>query len=138
MPEFDTRKMAFLRQYREALQRIDDKTEEVQRIRQRLYPGSQKLSDMPGGGQKSDWTDTIADIIEIENGIKSEIAELNAVRQSVLDVINAVSDDRYRVLLEKRYINGKTWQCIADEMYVDYLTTWRWHSVALAMVELPK
>lgn len=137
MNELDPLKISFLRRYIEAQHRIDDKTEEIERIRQRLYPGSQKLSDMPGGGKRSDWTDTIAEIIEIENGIKDEIAELTNVRQSVLDAINAVEDDRYRVLLEKRYINDKTWQTVADEMHIDYLTTWRWHCVALSMVEIP-
>lgn len=53
--------------------------------------------------------------------IDSRIDELYKIKQEILAAIHSVDDAVLRTLLIKRYIQNKTWECIADEMHYSYV-----------------
>ena len=70
---------------------------------------------------------------EYSRELKKQIDKLYEIKREIMEVISKVKDNTSRVLLIKRYINGQTWEDIADEMY--YSDKWvrtKLHSKALA------
>ncbi|MCC8160103.1 MAG: DUF1492 domain-containing protein [Oscillospiraceae bacterium] len=68
--------------------------------------------------------------------IDKRIDELYAVKREILTVISEVDDAALRTLLIAKYINGKTWEKIAENMcYSEYHVKRRLHSQALRAVE---
>lgn len=69
--------------------------------------------------------------------LTKRINELEGIRNEITSAIYKVSDSVLQSLLIKRYIEGKTWQCIADELF--YSTEhiqMRLHKKALSEIEL--
>ena len=78
---------------------------------------------------------TIRYIIDVAD-INRHIKKLQAEKQAVIDVVYAVGDPRYQEVLAMRYLQGKKWETVADEMgYSDVRTVYRLHIRALSAVE---
>lgn len=58
-------------------------------------------------------------------------SKLVALRQSIEAAIGSVPDDRLKELLRLRYIEGMTWEAIADQMNYSYMQINRLHKKAL-------
>lgn len=52
--------------------------------------------------------------------IDNRIDELYAVKCEILNAINTVEDGTLRILLELRYLQGETWERIAQSMHYSY------------------
>lgn len=73
------------------------------------------LSDMPrGGGERRSSEDIILRIAEIENEIDRKIDALLDQRAAVVEAITAVGDRQLREVLELRYLDGATFEEIAE------------------------
>lgn len=57
---------------------------------------------------------------ELDDMIGQEINELCRVKCELKAVIMQISDLRYRDVLDKRYVDSKSWELIAVEMNFDY------------------
>ena len=129
----------FLRRARAIDRRVDEATERAERIRARLEAGRlSSLTGMPRGGA-SDWTDTADRLIELEKRINARTRELVRWKLAAIDAIQAVDDGRYRELLELYYIDGFTWEQVAERMgYTDVRWVYVLHGRALKEVRVPK
>jgi len=67
--------------------------------------------------------------------IDEETDELYKAKQEVNSVIKQIPDIRYRDVLDKRYLGGKTWEQIAVEMHYSYMHICRLHGEALKAAE---
>lgn len=107
-----------------------------------LFPGAQILSGMPGGGQPGggmEKTDIAIDKLRrMRSGILKEIRELEAVRDEIMNAINAVPDETLRQLLEERYINFHSWRQIARNMNYSEDYIYRLHQDALKKLRIRK
>ena len=84
-----------------------------------------------GGTVENRMEKQIAEIVDLENDIKKEIGEYRLLRDEVKKAIDLQEDEDERLLLKLRYIEGATWEDIAEKM--DYSTRhiYRLHKVAL-------
>lgn len=134
----DVTKKQYLRQYRAVLGRIESKLEEIERIDNGLYPGAQKLSDMPRGGKRSSGAAKIEQAIDIVRRMRgqmcTELRALERLRADIETAIASVPDQRLRLLLERRYINFQGWQQIADGMGYSIDNIYKMHGSALRML----
>lgn len=80
----------------------------------------------------------IEKIFELEELINEEIDAFVDLKREIRGVIETVGNTDEQMVLRYRYIHNKTWEAIADELYVDARTVRRWHNKALAHVVLPK
>ena len=128
----------FLSQGRFIDRRIEHKLEDIARMRSKLTNANAKLSDMPKGGQNTDWTDADIKILEYEQYVGEEIKKLCDIKRQIREAIDAVDDARFRELLEMRYINNKTFEEIAVAMKYDWRWTMRLHKTALGAVKVPE
>ena len=103
---------------------IDAKIESLQALRELATKCTTTYSDMPHSPSRNvhKREEVICKIIDLDNLITEKIDELVDFKKDVYSVINRLPDRDYRTILEKRYIHGKEWQIIADEMH--YTERW--------------
>ena len=73
----------------------------------------------------------IAKVDEIERDIVYEIDQMVDARERIAGEIERVSNEHYRDILHKRYIEFKRWVDIADEMHMEISWVFRLHGRAL-------
>ncbi len=131
-------KIKYLKRYITLDREIDRKLEEVARLRSKLTRITQVLTAEPrGGGSIYGKTEEIlAKIVDMEREIDADIDRLVAIRDGIKTIIEAVEDDRERLLLQYRYLDGKTFEWIAAKMDLSWQWVHKLHSKALAKIIL--
>lgn len=128
----------WLSQYRSLDQQISTMMERVQRMRSMLTRSTQQISDMPRGGGQSDWTDTVANLVEADRELCAMIDHFVEMQRAILSQINQITDPAQRTLLEFRYLRGWSWNRISIYMECDRKTCWRIHGSALTNIHPPE
>lgn len=131
-------KIKYLKRYITLDREIDRKLEEVARLRSKLTRVTEVYSTEPrGGGTIYGKTEEIlAKIVDLEKEIDADVDRLIEVRDSIKSIIEAVEDDRERLLLQYRYLDGKTFEWIAAEMCYSWRQIHRLHKAALQKIDL--
>jgi DNA-directed RNA polymerase specialized sigma subunit len=89
---------------------------------------------MHSSTEKSQMEKTLVRIIDLGIEINNEIDELIRLKSEIADTIHEIDDVNCGLLLEKRYISGKSWEEIADEMQYSISGIYRIHGEALKKV----
>lgn len=127
----------YLRMVRDIDRRIDETLERLQRMRARLEAGrSSNISGMPRGGAV-DWTVTADRVIELEQRYNEKIREMCRLKQAAQDAIDLVEEARLREVLELYYLDGYTWEQVAETMHLDLRWVYRLHGRALMRICVP-
>ena len=130
-------KIRYLSRYRRLNQRIDRLLEEQSRWRERALKITPTLSQAPGGGGSGSPIERHMDkVLEIEAEINREIDELQIVRQEIRAALNQLEDESLKLLMEYRYIDGLTWEQVAEKMHYSWRHTCRLHGEALAKINM--
>ena len=114
----------FLNKIRQIDLLIDEKVEEINRLRDRLTnitascEGERVQTSMQG----DKFADTIAKIIDLETKINGDIDVLVDYKRVARELIEKLDDDILKTILYKRYFRGYTFEQIAVE--INY--SWRW------------
>ena len=87
-----------------------------------------------GSGAPDRRMDVVARIVDAERELDERIDRMIALRAEIQDTIDRVQDARMRVLLELRYLNGRTWEEVAEEMNYTTRNVYNLHSAALKAV----
>lgn len=128
----------FLRRARDVDRRVDEAQERVDRLRAKLEAGRlSRVTGMPRGGG-ADWTETADRLIELERVVNARTREWVRWKLDAIDAIRSVGEPRLAEVLELYYIDGFTWEQVAQRMGI----TERWalilHGRALMQVKVPK
>ena len=127
----------FLRRARGADRRIDEATERMERLRARIEAGRlSHITGMPRGGS-SDWTDTANALMDLERNVNARIREMCREKRLAMEAIEAVEEARYREVLELYYLDGFTWEQVAEQMGYDVRHVTRLHGKALLKIIVP-
>jgi DNA-directed RNA polymerase specialized sigma subunit len=126
-------KVKYLKRYILLDREIDRKVQEIARWRGMLGKVTAVYTSEPkGGGSIYGKTEGIvAKIVDLEQEVNREIDDQISIREDIKDIIAAVENDRERMLLEYRYLDGKTFEWIAGEMEFSWRHIHRLHSRAL-------
>lgn len=128
----------FLRKARHIDRRIDETTERLERMRERLEAGRRAtLTDMPRGGG-TDWTDIADQAMELERRLHAQAREYVRLKLAAQDAIAQVEDARLREVLELYYIDAMTWDQVAHRMVLDLRWVYRLHGRALLKISVPR
>jgi DNA-directed RNA polymerase specialized sigma subunit len=138
VPSNNQDKIKYLKRYITLDREIDRKLEEVDRWRAKLTRITQVHSTEPrGGGTIYGKTEGIlAKIVDLENEIDADIDRLVTVRDGIKAIIEAVEDDREKLLLQYRYLDGRTFEEIAVQMHYSWRQIHRLHSRALTNLKM--
>ena len=126
---------AFLLQGREATALISAKRERInswRKIAESITVPIGKDGGGFGGYKQSIVEDAACSIVDLENEIIAEIAELAEIECDIQKAIcELVDDDRYKAVLEMRYLNGYGWRAIGAKLYYGEDWVCRLHGMAL-------
>ena len=128
----------FLRRARSVDRRIDEAKERVDRLRAQLEAGRMSsVTGMPRGGAK-DWTETADRLIELEQRVNAQVREMVRWKLDAIGAIRSVGEPRLAEVLELYYIDGMTWEQVAQRMGLDVRWVYRLHGKALLLVKVPE
>ena len=126
-------KKQYLLQDRNNESEISRTIEELTRRESRARRVTSGWSDLSSGtsNQGDRIQMCVEKIIEMQNKLAEQIDRGVALREDIEKAIGAVADDRLRLLLRYRYIDGYTWERIAVEMHYSWRQVVRMHGKAL-------
>lgn len=74
----------------------------------------------------------------VRERLMNEMCLLINLREEILKTIDTVPNLRERAVLQYRHFQNRTWEEIADRMYVSRSTVIRWYENGIAAAVLPK
>ena len=112
---------------------INCKIAQIKDLRDGLsYVGSNLSSDKVQSSIDPDkFTNTISKIIDLESEINRDIDRLVDYKKTARELIEKLDSDTQKIILYKRYFEGKTFETISVECGYSWRQTHRIHSKAL-------
>ena len=113
----------YLMQYRQIEKEINRLLEERARWAALAEKMTPSLSGMPGGAGGGDRLgETVAKIVDLEREIDAKVDELMGHYRKIREAVSQIPDAKEREVLLRRYMQGQSWEEIAERMGV----TERW------------
>lgn len=109
----------YLSRYREAIIKADGIRDSISELRARQEQvGSPAYSDLPKAPSDGDLADYIARLDARERKLTEQLNLCARIREEIEHTLDVLDKDfpTEAAMLRKRYIAGKTWETIADEM----------------------
>jgi len=130
-------KKEYLQQYKTLDNYINRKVEELEKWKALATKITPIYSDMPhGSGSNDKIQSAVENIILLEIELDKSIDEFVNLKREIESKINAVDDGTLRLLLQYRYIDGKTWEQIAVDMFYTYKWVCKLHGDALSQIKI--
>lgn len=112
-----SKKKQFLRRYRKNIGCIERLEKKLVLLDERITSlRSPNLSGMPRGGVPVTIDDLMSDKMDLEDRIKRLKAKSRDLKKSVCEEIDSLEDSRYCEVLEAHFIEGLSFEDIADEL----------------------
>ena len=121
-------------------QRIRSKQEQISALNDLATSCSASMTGMPRNPNKggSRMADAVCKIVDLQDSIAADMQELVELKAEIIATIKAVDCIEYQLILEKRYISGKSWPEIAVDLGYKMRHLYKLHDEALAVVKIPE
>ena len=121
-------------------QRIQSKQEQVDSLNDLATRCTAAMTGMPHSPNRgsSPMADTVCKIVDLQEAIAADMQTLVDLKAGIMHTISMVQNVEYQLILEKRYITGKTWPEIAVELGYNTRYLQKLHEAALEMVKIPE
>jgi DNA-directed RNA polymerase specialized sigma24 family protein len=132
-------KIKYLKRFTLLGKEIDRKIQAIGYWRAKLIKITPKYTDelkTPGGSIYGKTEELVAKIVDLEREIDADVDRLISIRDNIKAIIEAVEDDRERLLLQYRYLDGRTFEEIAVQMHYSWRQIHRLHSRALTNLKM--
>ena len=118
-------------------QKINSKLEQLETLRALATKVTAKLAEEKvsgGNNTKGHMENTIAKIVDLEKEINEDIDRLVDIKADIMGTISQVDDPIGQIILEMRYVNGKSWDEISSSLNYKDSSIFKIHSRALKEV----
>lgn len=123
----------YLDSYRLIQTRINVLMAEVERLRAEAESVSINLDGMPRGTATDDkLSRLVAEMADLESTLTDELSGLYIRRMKIITMLGLMKNHKHQLLLQKRYIDCKSWEHIAVEMDISWRYCYMLHGSALA------
>ena len=121
-------------------QRIRSKQEQISALNDLATSCSASMTGMPRNPNKGGFrmADAVCKIVDLQDSISADMQELVELKAEIIATIKAVNCIEYQLILEKRYISGKSWPEIAVDLGYKMRHLYKLHDEALAAVKIPE
>lgn len=121
-------------------QRIRSKQEQISTLNDLATSCSASMTGMPRNPNKggSRMADAVCKSVDLQDSIATDMQELVELKAEIISTIKAVDCIEYQLILEKRYISGKSWPEIAVDLGYKMRHLYKLHDEALAAVKIPE
>lgn len=123
----------FFQQIRHIDKQINVKFEQLERLKTlatKVTATMSETSPKPSGVSRS-MENSVDKIILLQDELNNDIDKYINLKRAANDVIRQIPNEKYRRVLENRYLLGKTWEAIAVEMDMTYQGVCHVHGRAL-------
>lgn len=135
--EIEKRKKRFLKRYRKNLACIRRLEEKLVILDERITAvKSPSLSGMPRGGTPVTLADLVSDKVDLENRIERLKAKGKKLKSEIYEEIDSLEDPRYCEVLEAHFIEGLTFESIAEEMGYTERHVYTLYSEAISLLSI--
>ena len=132
-------KKDYLSRYQAMMREVEDARSQLLELNELEGYARPLLSGQSGGGCNPHRLEEAVECLEAaRERLAGKIARAIAVRTEIEQIIETVTDARYKQLLVHRYLLGQTWLKVAENMYMDERWVRRLHEKALAQLEIPQ
>ena len=111
--------------------------EEINRWESRAQRMTSSFSHAPAHRGEDRIQSAVDEMVELRNLLYERLVDATELRRGIGLAISTVPEQRLRLLLEYRYIDGLTWEEVAAALTCDYRWTLRLHDRALALMCTP-
>ena len=120
--------------------RIQSKQEQINSLNDLATRCTATMTGMPHSPNRgsSPMADTVCKIVDLQEAIAADMQTLVDLKADIMHTIDRVQNVEYRLILEKRYITGKTWPEIAIELGYKMRYMFKLHEEALAVIKIPE
>ena len=123
----------YLDSYRLIQTRINVLMSNIERLRAEAESVSISLDGLPRGTATSDkMSRIVAEMADLESTLMDEMSGLFIRRMKIITQLGMLKSHKHQLLLQKRYIECKSWEHIAVEMDITWRHCYRLHGSALA------
>ena len=123
----------YLDSYRLIQTRINVLMSNIERLRAEAESVSISLDGLPRGTATSDkMSRIVAEMADFESTLMDEMSGLFIRRMKIITQLGMLKSHKHQLLLQKRYIECKSWEHIAVEMDITWRHCYRLHGSALA------
>lgn len=109
-------KQEYLKQYLNKWQEIKRLQLEIEQLRSNAEKVTSVITGMPHSGHGESFAPVVDRIIELQKKLEKQVLEAIDLRMKIEKEIESVVDQRERTILKYRYINGYTFETIAELM----------------------
>jgi len=89
-----------------------------------------RLSDLQGAAELHEAN------AALRKALLASLARFSKTKRSILRVLEHITADDVRLVMTERYMNGKTWEAIAEDNAYSLSTVYRMHKKGLLAAEL--
>ena len=127
----------FLESYKRLNSQINFKLDQIEQLKASATNTTSSISSSPCSTSlgKSRMEEVIIKYADLEEQINSEIDDFYAQKIKILDVVSKISDDRQRLVIQMRYLDGCSWTEIGDSLFLSRTSTFRLLQAALTEVQ---
>ncbi|MBO5953215.1 MAG: hypothetical protein J6Q53_03730 [Oscillospiraceae bacterium] len=121
-------------------QQISSKQEQIDALNDLATRCTASMTGMPHSPNQgnSSMADAICKIVDLQTAIANDMGALVDLKADIIRTISQVSNVEYRLILEKRYVTGKTWPEIAIDLGYKMRRMFDLHEEALAAIKIPE
>lgn len=132
------KKKDYLRGYKKTRNRINSLESQKEQLRIDIQHVRASLGDgLPRAkGGATDLSRYFEQMSEIEEQLMAKRTEQAEKQKHITDAINALDDDDECTVMTEKYINGKTWEQVAEDNGYAWVTMHRIHGRALQKIIL--
>ena len=121
-------------------QQIKSKSEQIQSLNELATSCTATMTGMPHNPNRgtSRMADAVCKIVDLQESIAADMKELVELKAEIIATIKAVECVEYQLILEKRYISGKSWPEIAVDLGYKMRHRYKLHDEALDSLKIPE
>lgn len=130
-------KKAFLSRYgcnELEIERLEQEIELWESRAERMTASFSEAFGKSSGGDRVQ--NAVGELVELRAALYDRLTDSTTLRLDIEGCLAQVDDDRLRLLLELRYIDGLTWENVAQRMHTEYRWVLRLHKKALEKIKL--
>lgn len=121
-------------------QRIRSKQEQIASLNDLATSCSASMTGMPHNPNRGTFrmADAVCKIVDLQESIAADMNELVELKAEIIATVKAVECIEYQLILEKRYISGKSWPEIAVDLGYKMRHLYKLHDEALDSLKIPE
>lgn len=128
----------YLSQYITASHKIDTMLDEVSQLRNLSTKVTAAMAPVrvQAPRQNNSLSSTVSKIVDMERDVDRDIDKLWDIKKKIKGAIGQVKNEQQKNILYNRYILGKTWERIAQDLDLSYQWVCELHTKALRQIKI--